>query len=761
MAGVQAKKRKTSTLEVMCRIRPYDGDHPSVAIIDEEKVRLVPPPDAPLNRHGEPRTESVYKFAHVFEPYESQRAVFEQSALDFVENLVNGQNSLLFTYGVTGSGKTFTMTGTGVGDNSGIIPRSVDVLFNSIKNQADKCVFAPNGRNGFYVRAPEEAWLAREHYPAEYSISERIIESKKVYGFRNDMMCSVFISYVEIYNDQCYDLFDSALGQNRLNMTKNIRSDANGVNYVEKVVEVEVTSSDEVLEEYLKAQERRSFAKTVLNDNSSRSHSVFTIKLVQAPIDESLTDTTHPVSDESKIVVSQLSLVDLAGSERSKRTENQGQRLVEAGKINQSLLVLRRCFEQLRENQKRPGNPQPVNYRDQKLTYLFKSYFEGNGRIRMIVCVNPRPKDYEENIFVMSFAELAQDVDIPESATPVPLLLDMTNQRYSRREVNKWYMELDTRLAQISSRMDIFKKPPPIQLRDMDDEDSIIRLREYYTEAERTRSGQISVLKTNEADLKKIMLERLCSADLDRRLVDEREQEIDELRECNSSISKERNRLRREVNKLQVKLSKYESEFLNQRRRDEDERRRQMEQNEALMKQRETMKTIVAGLNVPPSAPSSSGGRVAALTTMFSSEQENRPPVPSKTKQYVRGPGGQYNPANALVNRGRGVANIRYGKAQRRSRSLGVGGRVLNHQPLNKIPTGTVFQAEFPNNTKHTTKVKPQDLKGCTDYVITNQNVDDGGNLCTQHFKGDIVPTAAGGHAVMFRDVERLTQESP
>ena len=60
--------------------------------------------------------------------------------------------------------------------------------------------------------------------------------------------------------------------------------------------------------------------------------------------------------DKSKIVVSQLSLVDLAGSERTKRTGNQGDRLKEAGSINQSLMVLRTCIEALRENQVSGGN---------------------------------------------------------------------------------------------------------------------------------------------------------------------------------------------------------------------------------------------------------------------------------------------------------------------------------------------------------------------------------------------------------------------
>ncbi len=103
--------------------------------------------------------------------------------------------------------------------------------------------------------------------------------------------------------------------------------------------------------------------------------------------------------------------MDLAGSERTKRTCNEGDRLAEAGKINQSLSTLRKCFDQLRENQRRGGggHSTTVSYRDAKLTYLFKPFFEGvSGRIRMIVCVNPAPAEYDETTFVMGFAELAQ-----------------------------------------------------------------------------------------------------------------------------------------------------------------------------------------------------------------------------------------------------------------------------------------------------------------------------------------------------------------
>ena len=60
----------------------------------------------------------------------------------------------------------------------------------------------------------------------------------------------------------------------------------------------------------------------------------------------------HSFQDSNRLCVSQLSLVDLAGSERTNRTKNSGDRLKEAGNINQSLMVLRNCLEILRENQK-------------------------------------------------------------------------------------------------------------------------------------------------------------------------------------------------------------------------------------------------------------------------------------------------------------------------------------------------------------------------------------------------------------------------
>lgn len=89
--------------------------------------------------------------------------------------------------------------------------------------------------------------------------------------------------------------------------------------------------------------------------------------------------------------------------------------VVTLGNINSSLMVLRQCFEILRENQAQGVSKvgqdsrfdthqiemivspsQMVPYRESKLTSVFKSYFDGEGRIRMILCVNPTVDGYEE-----------------------------------------------------------------------------------------------------------------------------------------------------------------------------------------------------------------------------------------------------------------------------------------------------------------------------------------------------------------------------
>lgn len=101
-------------------------------------------------------------FSHVFQPNASQKEVFNLVALPLVENLINGKNSLFFTYGVSGSGKTYTMSGNL--HDAGIMPRSLNVIFNSIANcQAKRLVFKPDKLNGFDIQSEADAVLDRQN----------------------------------------------------------------------------------------------------------------------------------------------------------------------------------------------------------------------------------------------------------------------------------------------------------------------------------------------------------------------------------------------------------------------------------------------------------------------------------------------------------------------------------------------------------------------------------------------------------------------
>ena len=252
--------------------------------------------------------------------------------------------------------------------------------------------------------------------------------------------------------------------------------------------EKEVRSPKEALEIFYKGQKRRRVAQTQLNFESSRSHSIFNIRLVKCfPADADEIDPNKPC------VVSQLALVDLAGSERTSRTGNTGDRLREAGNINNSLMNLRACIERLRENQKhnRSGN---VPYRNDKVTHLFRNYFEGIGSVKMIVNINPRASDYDETVNVLQFAEMTQEVEI-ERRDPVVRNFAMTPSRQraqqaydeamARAETNIDTEKMNTNYSPIYSLGPPF---PNLELQGLDDEETIPNLQRFLEQRIATRN---------------------------------------------------------------------------------------------------------------------------------------------------------------------------------------------------------------------------------------------------------------------------------
>uniref|UniRef100_A0A669P6C2 Kinesin-like protein n=1 Tax=Phasianus colchicus TaxID=9054 RepID=A0A669P6C2_PHACC len=395
-----------------------------IEVINESTVQIHQPDGYRIFRNGEYR-ETQYSFKEVFGTLVAQKQLFDVVAKPLVEDLIRGKNGLLFTYGVTGSGKTHTMTGS-PGDG-GLLPRCLAMIFNSIGPfQAKRFVFKLDDKNGVDVQCEVDALLERQKRDAmpvsktpsgkrqvdpEFADMINVQDHCKVEEVDEDNVYSVFVSYIEIYNNYIYDLLEETpfdLIKPKPPQSKILREDQNHNMYVTGCTEVEVKSTEEAFEVFWKGQKKRRIANTQLNRESSRSHGVFMIKLAQAPLDA---DGDNVLQEKERITLSQLSLVDLAGSERTNRTKAEGNRLREASNINQSLMTLRTCIEVLRENQMY-GTNKMVPYRDSKLTHLFKNYFDGEGKVRMIVCVNPKAEDYEESLQVMRFAEMTQEVEV-------------------------------------------------------------------------------------------------------------------------------------------------------------------------------------------------------------------------------------------------------------------------------------------------------------------------------------------------------------
>uniref|UniRef100_A0A8K9V928 Kinesin-like protein n=1 Tax=Oncorhynchus mykiss TaxID=8022 RepID=A0A8K9V928_ONCMY len=497
---------------VYCRIRPLGAtdEECCIEMISSTTIQLHAPDGIKANRNGEYK-ETQYSFKKVFGIQTSQIELFEDVAKPLVDDLIHCKNGLLFTYGVTGSGKTFTMTGSP--GEGGLLPRSLDMLFNSIGPlQAKRFVFRTDDKNGMEIQGQVDALLERQKRESnqqstvpktpsskqkpdpEFADMISPEEACKCEGVDEDSCYSVFVSYIEIYNNYIYDLLEDAPIdpiRPKPPQSKILREDQNHNMYVSGCTEVEVKSTEEAFEVFWRGQKKRRIADTQLNRESSRSHSVFIVKLAQAPLDA---DGDHILQDKNQVTVSQLCLVDLAGSERTSRTKAEGSRLREAGNINQSLMTLRTCIEVLRENQM-CGTNRMVPYRDSKVTHLFKNYFDGEGKVRMVVCVNPKADDYEETMLVMRFAELTQEVEVAR-----PVDRPICSLAAGRRHRNQAFRD------ELSRRQEDLPALPACELVDPTDEQILPRLIEVLERRHRIRQ-MITEQYTRTANTLKSMLQ--------------------------------------------------------------------------------------------------------------------------------------------------------------------------------------------------------------------------------------------------------------
>ncbi|XP_063392328.1 kinesin-like protein KIF23 [Cydia fagiglandana] len=799
-------------VQVFCRLRPMqrESDIPCMKIISPTTVLLTPPATA-LSYRNENNKSMKYTFKEVFPPETPQQEVFDKVAYPLVEGLIKGKNGLLFTYGVTGSGKTFTMTGEP--HNCGILPRCLNIIFKTINEcQAHKYVFKPDKMNMFEIQSEVEAMLERQQELHKFKLGKKnnsnpdlamaSMEVTKVEGLNEDNQYAVFVSYVEVYNNSVFDLLEDGPPVTKNLPAKIIREDAAKNMYVHGVTEIEIKSAEEAFDAFYLGLKRKRMAHTTLNAESSRSHSVFTIRLVQAPVDE----VGEAVIQNKKFLsISQISLVDLAGSERTNRTKNTGQRLREAGNINKSLMTLRTCLEVLRENQATGANNM-VPYRESKITHLFKNFFEGEGQVRMIVCANPRAEDYDETLQVMRFAEMAAEVEVTKAqVNDIAASIGLVS---GRRKANRLFATARDNLARPDAKeleLDlglVYSLGPDFPSLELNSSQAGHIIKELMAHLE-MRLDRRETLKRSKAlkderfraaliDLEKESLEvrgenaalrgQLAASERRIRALEDRltatenestsnKRKLNELTEYTSTLKRElqekelqlsQNKLEKEKMK-RILERKYNHKIAAEHERAKEIHTEKEKLRNAIEDKENRLRIIAEALDRGDMEPKHTG-EFAAQTSVRDYTPGSTPRAlpahlltPFSSVPHTRET--RDTPASAVSSRrGVAVANPRH------RRSLSADGRGwIEHAPNKLVPMGTVMKPSIVNSkvVNKLTTVKDIANAKASKYCLISQEQDTDGELETKLYKGDVVPTCGGGAQVIFNDVEMLKQFSP
>ncbi len=270
-----------------------------------------------------------------------QHEIFDYSIRPTVDDILNGYNGTVFAYGQTGAGKSYTMMGTSIEDDNGkgITPRIVEQIFTSI------------------LSSPPTI---------EYTVR---------------------VSYMEIYMERIRDLLAPQNDNLPIHEEKN-----RGV-YVKGLLEIYVSSVEEVFEVMKRGGNARAVAATNMNQESSRSHSIFVITVTQKNL------------ETGSMKSGQLFLVDLAGSEKVGKTGASGQTLEEAKKINKSLSALGMVINALTD-----GKSSHVPYRDSKLTRILQESLGGNSRTTLIINCSPSSYNDAETLSTLRFGMRAKSI---------------------------------------------------------------------------------------------------------------------------------------------------------------------------------------------------------------------------------------------------------------------------------------------------------------------------------------------------------------
>ncbi|KAF9792784.1 kinesin heavy chain [Thelephora terrestris] len=332
----------STNIKVVCRFRPPNAleqrEGGETIVSFDDNYTTVAIRSAATSSGPE---KDGFTFDRIFPPGTKQHEVFDYGVKDIVKDVIDGYNGTVFAYGQTGSGKTFTMMGADIDspELKGLIPRITEQIFQSI--------------------------LESESH-LEYVVK---------------------VSYMEIYLERIRDLLAPQNDNLQIHEEK-----SKGI-YVKNLSDFYVSNAREVYEIMRQGGSARAVSSTNMNAESSRSHSIFLITIIQRNTETGAQKTGN------------LYLVDLAGSEKVGKTGASGQTLEEAKKINKSLSALGMVINALTD-----GKAKYIPYRDSKLTRILQESLGGNSRTTLIINCSPSSYNEAETVSTLRFGIRAKSI---------------------------------------------------------------------------------------------------------------------------------------------------------------------------------------------------------------------------------------------------------------------------------------------------------------------------------------------------------------
>ncbi|CAD6191205.1 unnamed protein product [Caenorhabditis auriculariae] len=323
-------------VRVITRCRPFNDREK--ALSSKLCVEMTPS-SGQVSLQGPDGINKDFTFDGAYFMDSTGEQIYNDIVFPLVENVIEGYNGTVFAYGQTGAGKTFSMQGVAdIVSQRGVIPRAFDHIFTATATT-------------------------------------------------ENVKFLVHCSYLEIYNEEVRDLLGA---DNKQKLEIKEHADR-GVYVAGLSMHVchDVQACKELMD---RGFNNRHVGATLMNKDSSRSHSIFTVYV-------------EGITESGSIRMGKLNLVDLAGSERQSKTGATGDRFKEATKINLSLSALGNVISALVD-----GKSKHIPYRDSKLTRLLQDSLGGNTKTIMIACISPSDNNYDETLSTLRYANRAKNI---------------------------------------------------------------------------------------------------------------------------------------------------------------------------------------------------------------------------------------------------------------------------------------------------------------------------------------------------------------